>query len=79
MSALQQMRGQSAGGVSNYNGLSQRQLWDGMNSRLVCGEQPRIARVESVPVIMPLAPPQDPTSIFQVQKSGGAVSAFSQS
>ena len=68
-----------SGGVSNYNGLSQHQLWEGMNSRLVCGEQPLTARVESVPVIMPLAPPPDPTSIFKVQKSGGAVSAFSQS
>lgn len=66
-----------SGGVSGYNGLSQQQLWEGMNSRIVCGEQPRTARVETVPVLMPLAPPPDPTSIFQVQKSGGAVSAFS--
>lgn len=65
-----------AGGVSNYNGMTQQELWDTMNERIICGEQPRHARVESVPVSMPLAPPPDPTSIFKVQKSGGAVSAF---
>lgn len=68
-----------SGGVSGYNGLSQQQMWEGMNSRLVCGEQSRTARVENVPVRMPLAPPPDPTSIFKVQKSGGAVSAFNRS
>lgn len=65
-----------AGGVSNYIGMTQQELWDAMNDRIICGEQPRHARVENVPVSMPLTPPADPTSIFKVQKSGGAVSAF---
>ena len=65
-----------AGGVSNYNGMNQQELWDTMWDRTICGEQPRHARLSNVPVSMPLAPPPDPTSIFKVQKSGGAVSAF---
>lgn len=66
----------SGGSVSGYNRMTQKELWDDMNNKIVCGEQPRTARVESVPVLMPLAPAPDPTSIFKVQKSGGAVSAF---
>ena len=66
-----------AGSISGYNQMTQQALWEAMNERIICGEQPRYARLEDVPVSMPLAPPPDPTSIFKVQKSGGAVSAFS--
>lgn len=66
------------GNSSMYTGLSQTELWAKMQQQMVCGEQGTQARLEQVPVNMPLAPPPDPTSIFKVQQSGGAVSAFDQ-
>ena len=65
------------GNSSMYTGLPQQTLWDQMQQQMICGVQGTQARLENVPVNMPLAPPPDPTSIFKVQSSGGAVSAFS--
>lgn len=64
------------GNSSMYTGLTQHALWNHMQQQMICGEQGTQARLENVPVSMPLAPPPDPTSIFKVQSSGGAVSAF---
>ncbi len=65
------------GNSSAYSGLSQQTLWQAMQDNLICGEQPLHARLSAVPVRMPLPPPPDATSIFKVQQSGGARSAFS--
>ena len=64
------------GNSSTYTGLSQQALWDKMQQHMICGVQGMQARLANVPVTMPLAPPPDPTSIFKVQSSGGAISAF---
>ncbi len=59
-----------------YQGLSAPDMWEKMQGNIVCGEQPTQPRLSAVPVSMPLPPPPDATSIFKVQKSGGAISAF---
>ena len=64
------------GNSSIYTGLSQSVMWSQMQQRMICGEQPAQARLEKVPVTMPVAPPPDASSIFKVQQSGGADSAF---
>ena len=64
------------GNSSAYSGMEQHTLWQAMNDRMICGEQPLHARLSAVPVRMPLPPPPDATSIFKVQQSGGARSAF---
>ena len=64
------------GNSSMYTGLPQQTLWDQLQQQMICGVQGTQARLENVPVTMPLAPPPDPTSIFKVQSSGGATSAF---
>jgi len=66
------------GNSSTYTGMSQQVIWHELQQRIICGTQPTQARLENVPVTMPVAPPPDATSIFKVQKSGGAVSAFSE-
>ncbi len=65
------------GNSSAYSGLDQTALWHAMNNRMICGEQPLHARLSEVPVRMPLPPPPDASSIFKVQQSGKARSAFS--
>ncbi len=64
------------GNQSVYTGLDSRAFWDGLCSRMICGEQSLLPRLESVPVRMPLPPAPDGGSIFKVQQSGGAVDAF---
>ncbi len=59
-----------------YQGLSAPEMWGRMQGNIICGEQPTIPRLAAIPVSMPLPPPPDATSIFKVQKSGGAISAF---
>ena len=61
---------------SAMTGLRQSELWDYMHNNLLCGEQTVIPRLANVPVVMPLPPPPDASSIFRVQESGGAASAF---
>jgi len=59
-----------------YQGLSAPEMWAKMQGNIVCGAQPTTPRLSDVPVSMPLPPPPDASSIFKVQKSGGAISAF---
>jgi ectoine hydroxylase-related dioxygenase (phytanoyl-CoA dioxygenase family) len=59
-----------------YVGKSQEEIWDLFNERLVCGVQTVRPRLRDVPVVMPLPPAPDSSSIFKTQKSGRAVSAF---
>ncbi len=64
-------------GASGYmHRLSQRELWEDLQERTICGRPTIEPRVEPVPVRLPLPPPADATSIFRVQKSGRAKSAF---
>jgi ectoine hydroxylase-related dioxygenase (phytanoyl-CoA dioxygenase family) len=64
------------GNSGAYTGLSQRDVWAKLQENMVCGTQPVAARLADVPVIMPVPPPPDGSSIFKVQRSGGAVSVF---
>lgn len=67
------------GALSAFTGMNQQQLWEYFNNNMVCGKQGIVARLKDVPVIMPLPPPKDASSIFQTQRSGGAKSAFTTS
>ncbi|MBX2825597.1 MAG: phytanoyl-CoA dioxygenase family protein [Gammaproteobacteria bacterium] len=64
------------GTQNSYTGLNQQEFWATMQQSLICGEQTLSPRLADVPVLMPLPPPEDATSIFKVQQSGGAVDAF---
>ena len=64
------------GNSGAYTGMAQREVWAKLQENMVCGTQPITARLADVPVVMPVPPAPDSTSIFKVQKSGGAVSAF---
>ena len=66
-----------AGNLSVYTGLNQAEFWEQMQANMICGEQTLRPRLTDVPVLMPLPPPPDATSLFKVQQSGGAVDAFS--
>lgn len=63
--------------AGGYTGLSQWELWRKMQDQMILGSQPATARLEKVPVTLPVPPAPDSTSIFKVQASGGARSAFS--
>jgi len=65
-----------AGAAGAFVGMSQNQVWDTVTSRMVFGEQTNRPRLKDVPVLLPLPPAPDSSSIFKVQKSAGAVSAF---
>ena len=65
-----------AGAQNVYTGMNQQALWQKFQDNLVCGTQPLTARLTDVPIMMPLPPPPDGTSIFKVQQSGKAKSAF---
>lgn len=65
-----------AGNLSVYTGLNQAEFWAQMQANMICGEQTLRPRLANVPVLMPLPPPPDDTSLFKVQQSGGAVDAF---
>ncbi|WP_088921325.1 phytanoyl-CoA dioxygenase family protein [Granulosicoccus antarcticus] len=67
------------GALSVFVGMSQQELWDYFNDNMVCGVQSVTPRLRDVPVLMPLPPPKDASSIFQTQSSGGAKSAFATS
>ncbi|MGY9058412.1 MAG: phytanoyl-CoA dioxygenase family protein, partial [Candidatus Puniceispirillales bacterium] len=47
-----------------------------MEKQMVCGNVSYQPRMENVPVVLPLPPAQDYSSIFTTQKTGGAKSAF---
>lgn len=65
-----------AGALSTFTGMDQQALWQYFNNNMVCGTQSITPRLKEVPVVMPLPPPSDASSIFQTQSSGGAKSAF---
>jgi len=65
-----------SGALSTFTGMDQQALWEYFNRNMVCGEQSINPRLKDVPVLMPLPPPTDASSIFQTQSSGGARSAF---
>jgi ectoine hydroxylase-related dioxygenase (phytanoyl-CoA dioxygenase family) len=56
--------------------LPQREMWEDLQTRMICGKPVIEPRIEKVPVRLPLPPAPDPSSIFKTQKSGGARSAF---
>jgi ectoine hydroxylase-related dioxygenase (phytanoyl-CoA dioxygenase family) len=64
------------GNSGAYTGMAQKDVWAKLQQNMVCGTQPISARLTDVPVIMPVPPAPDSSSIFKVQQSGGAVSAF---
>lgn len=51
-------------------------IWKDLQARMVCGEPSLRPRVEANPVRIPLPPAPGAGSIFRIQKSGGAGSAF---
>ncbi len=65
-----------SGALSTYTGMNQQELWQTFNDNMVCGTQSVTPRLTEVPVLMPVPPPEDASSIFQTQSSGGAKSAF---
>lgn len=65
-----------AGSTSSFTGMSQDEFWQALNERMICGEQTLFPRMANVPIRMPLPPPPDSTSIFKMQQSSQAKSAF---
>jgi len=64
--------------ASAYTGMSRGAIWDELQARMICGTQPRTARLAPVPVTMPVPEAPDNSSIFQVQRSAGARSVYAQ-
>lgn len=65
-----------AGSSTAVAGLDQQQVWDWMRSRTFYGEATVSPRLADVPAVVPLPPAPDSGSIFKIQKSAGAKSAF---
>ena len=65
-----------AGSSTAIAGLDQRQVWEWIRSRTLYGEPTISPRLADVPILLPLPPAPDSGSIFKIQKSAGAVSAF---
>ena len=65
------------GSNSYFHALGQRRFWDDLKERTITGKPCLVPRLEKVPVVMPLPPAPDISSIFKMQQSGGAKSAFS--
>jgi ectoine hydroxylase-related dioxygenase (phytanoyl-CoA dioxygenase family) len=65
------------GSNSYFHALGQRRFWDDLQERTITGRPCLVPRLETVPVVMPLPPAPDISSIFRMQQSGGAKSAFS--
>jgi hypothetical protein len=65
-----------AGASSLFNGKSSEEVWEIMTGRMVAGAQSPVPRFTDVPARLPLPPAPDSTSIFKIQRSGRAVSAF---
>ncbi len=64
------------GSNSYFHALGQRRFWDDLQERTITGKPCLVPRMERVPVVMPLPPAPDISSIFNMQRSGGAKSAF---
>lgn len=65
------------GAGSYIHELGQRRLWADITERMVTGRPCLTPRMADVPVRVPLPAPPDASSIFRVQASGRARSAFS--
>ncbi|MFO1035309.1 MAG: phytanoyl-CoA dioxygenase family protein [Geminicoccaceae bacterium] len=65
-----------AGSSTAVAGMDQQQVWDWIRSRTYYGEATTTPRLASVPAIVPLPPAPDSSSIFKIQQSAGAKSAF---
>ena len=64
-------------GASSYiHSLGQKKLWEDLNERVITGKLSMSPRLSNVPVSIPLPPPSKAGSIFELQRSGGAKSAF---
>lgn len=64
------------GGSAYLQRLPQAEQWQDLLDRMIIGEPVLEPRMTNVPVRLPLPPAEDVSSIFQLQKSGGAKSAF---
>ncbi|RVT82673.1 phytanoyl-CoA dioxygenase family protein [Rhodobacteraceae bacterium CCMM004] len=64
------------GAGSYIHELGQERFWADLQDRLITGRLTTTPRLAPVPVALPLPPPPDRSSIFRIQKSGRATSAF---
>ena len=64
------------GGSAYLQRLPQQAQWEDLLDRVIIGAPVLEPRMTDVPVRLPLPPAADVSSIFQLQKSGGARSAF---
>ncbi|MDU8909808.1 phytanoyl-CoA dioxygenase family protein [Aestuariicoccus sp. MJ-SS9] len=64
------------GSSSYFHALGQRGFWEDLQDRVITGQPCLTPRMADVPVVMPLPPAPDISSIFRMQESGGAKSAF---
>ncbi len=64
------------GAGSYMHTLGQAKLWEDLHERVITGNASIKPRMEKVPVSIPLPPPADAGSLFKIQKSGGAKTAF---
>ena len=64
------------GAASYIHSLGQHKFWKDLEERLITGKLSTSPRMVNVPVSIPLPTPEKAGSIFELQKSGGAKSAF---
>jgi ectoine hydroxylase-related dioxygenase (phytanoyl-CoA dioxygenase family) len=67
-----------AGSSAAVAGMTQQQVWDWIARNTYYGPPTATPRLADVPARLPLPPAPDSGSIFKIQKSAGAVSAFTQ-
>ena len=65
-----------AGSSTAVAGMTQQQVWDWIGQNTYYGPPSATPRLAAVPARLPLPPAPDSGSIFKIQKSAGAVSAF---
>ena len=68
-----------AGSSTAVAGMTQQQVWDWIGKNTYYGPPSASPRLAEVPALLPLPPAPDSGSIFKIQKSAGAVSAFGRS
>jgi len=67
------------GSNSYFHALGQRKFWDDLQDRTITGTPCLTPRLEPVPVVMPMPPAPDTSSIFKTQESAGVKTAFATS
>ena len=65
-----------AGSSTAVAAMGQQQVWDWIGKNTYYGPASATPRLADVPVHLPLPPAPDSSSIFKIQKSAGAMSAF---